>query len=284
MSKIGVSMIKLGNKIFPPVRHPFNLAAEGKMTYAEWQYEKGGDTVACYAPKYKTYDMFEDRTVLDMGCGAAGKSLYYVSQGAKRVVGVDIVQKYEREAADFAKKLGYQNRFTFVCASAFDLPFPDSSFDTIIMNDFMEHVSEPAAALKEAYRLLKPGGRIFVNFPPYYHPYGAHLTDAINTPWCQVWWSENSLIAAYHELVKGQPDEKERLSLRFSYDDKGREYISYINKMTLAKFKRVLKEADLTPEYYKEIPLRKFLTPLAKCPGIKEMFVRMGVCVIRREG
>ena len=54
--------------------------------------------------------------------------------------------------------------------------------------------------------------------------------------------------------------------------------------MTLSKFKKVLKDAELTPEYYKEIPLRKFLTPLAKCPGIKEMFVRMGVCVIRREG
>ena len=283
MSRIAVSLMKIGNKIFPPVRHPFNLAAEGKMTYAEWQFEKGADTVACYAPKYKTYDMFEDKTVLDMGCGAAGKSLYYVSQGAARVVGVDIVQRYESEAAELAKKLGYDKKFSFVCASAFDLPFPDSSFDTIIMNDFMEHVSQPVAALKEAYRLLRPNGRIFVNFPPYFHPFGAHLTDAINTPWCHMILPERSLIAAYHELVRGLPDEKERVSLRFSYDEKGREYISYINKMTLSKFRKVLKEAELTPEYYKEIPLRKFLTPLAKCPGIKEMFVRMGVCVIRRE-
>lgn len=284
MSRIGVSLIKFGNRIFKPVRHPFNLADSGEMSYAEWQYEKGMDTVACYAPKYKTYDMFENKTVLDMGCGAAGKSLYYVSQGASRVVGVDIVQRYEREAEELAKKLGYEKKFSFVCASAFDLPFPDQSFDTIIMNDFMEHVSQPADALKEAYRLLRSGGRIFVNFPPYLHPYGAHLTDAINTPWCQVLWSEKSLIAAYHDLVRGLPDEKERISLRFSYDENGREYMSYINKMTLVKFRKVLKEAGLTPEYYAEIPLRKFLTPLAKIPGVKEMFVRMGVCVIRREG
>ena len=137
MSRIGVSLIKFGNRIFKPVRHPFNLADSGEMSYAEWQYEKGMDTVACYAPKYKTYDMFEDKTVLDMGCGAAGKSLYYVSQGASRVVGVDIVQRYEREAEELAKKLGYEKKFSFVCASAFDLPFPDQSFDTIIMNDAM---------------------------------------------------------------------------------------------------------------------------------------------------
>ena len=116
MSRIGVSLIKFGNRIFKPVRHPFNLADSGEMSYAEWQYEKGMDTVACYAPKYKTYDMFEDKTVLDMGCGAAGKSLYYVSQGASRVVGVDIVQRYEREAEELAKKLGYEKKFSFVCA------------------------------------------------------------------------------------------------------------------------------------------------------------------------
>ncbi len=281
---ISVSLIKFGNKIFPPVRHPFNLAGEGEMSYAEWQFEKGGDTVACYAPKFKAYTMFENKTVLDMGCGAAGKSMYYIKQGADRVVGVDIVQRYEREAVEFARKLGYQDRFSFVCASAFDLPFPNDSFDTVIMNDFMEHVSDPAAALVEAYRLIKPGGRIFINFPPYYHPYGAHLTDAINMPWCQVFFSEKALIAAYRDLVKGLPDEEERLSLRFSYDEKGREHISYINKMTLKKFRRILKETGLAPELYKEIPLRKILTPLAKLPGLKEMFVRMGVCVIRKDG
>ena len=50
MSRIGVSLIKFGNRIFKPVRHPFNLADSGEMSYAEWQYEKGMDTVACYAP------------------------------------------------------------------------------------------------------------------------------------------------------------------------------------------------------------------------------------------
>ena len=280
---ISVLLIKSGNKIFPPVRHPFNLAGEGKMSYAEWQFEKGGDTVACYAPKFKAYTMFENKTVLDMGCGAAGKSMYYLKQGADRVVGVDIVRRYGREAVEFARKLGYEDRFSFVCASAFDLPFPNDSFDTVIMNDFMEHVSDPAAALVEAYRLIKPGGRIYINFPPYYHPYGAHLTDAINMPWCQVFFSEKALISAYRDLVKGLPDEEERLSLRFSYDEKGREHISYINKMTLKKFRRILKETGLTPELYREIPLRKIFTPLAKLPGIKEMFVRMGVCVIRKD-
>ena len=93
-----VSLIKFTNKIFPPVVHPFNLQNDGVKTYAEWQYEKGADTVQFFAGKYPSAVMFEGKRVLDMGCGAAGKSLYYASMGAAHVTGVEIVAHYEAEA------------------------------------------------------------------------------------------------------------------------------------------------------------------------------------------
>lgn len=279
---LGARMLLALNKRFKPVPHPFNMASDGKKTYAEWQFERGADTIACYAPKYKAYEMFEGKRVLDMGCGAAGKSLYYVSLGAERVVGVDVVARYEREATEFARRLGYSNRFLFLCASADNLPYPDGVFDTIIMNDFMEHVGDPEGALREAYRLLAPGGRIFINFPPYGHPWGAHLSDLIYIPWVHRFFSEKSLIAAYKELAKGLPDERERNSLRFSCDERGREHISYINKMTLAGFKKILEAAEIKPAYYAEIPLRKWMVPLARFPLTRENFVRMAVCVIEK--
>jgi len=52
--------------------------------------------------------------------------------------------------------------------------------------------------------------------------------------------------------------------------------------MTIAKFKNLLKTLDIYPQHYEEIPLRKFLTPLAKLPFTKESFVRMVVCVIEK--
>ena len=100
-----VSLIKLTNKIFPPVVHPFNLQNDGVKTYAEWQYEKGADTVQFFAGKYPASVMFEGKRVLDMGCGAAGKSLYYASMGAAHVTGVEIVAHYEAEALALAEKL-----------------------------------------------------------------------------------------------------------------------------------------------------------------------------------
>lgn len=63
-----------------------------------WQFEKGEDTIRLFLSRYALNDMFQDKRVLDLGCGAAGKSLYYASQGAKHVTGVEIVPHYQAEA------------------------------------------------------------------------------------------------------------------------------------------------------------------------------------------
>jgi len=278
-----VKAILAFNKLFKPVKHPFNMANEGEMTYAEWQFEKGADTIKCFGAKYKPYEMFENKHVLDLGCGAAGKSLYYLTLGAERVVGVDIIERYEREASDFAKKLDFSEKFLFLKASAVNLPYPDNVFDSIIMNDFMEHTAEPEQTIAEAYRIIAPGGRIYINFPPYGHPYGAHLSDLIAIPWVHKFSSEKDLIGAYKILAKDLPDEKERLNLRFSRGEDGREHIAYINKMTLKRFKKTLSLLELEPVYYIELPLRKWLAPLTKLPFLRESFVRMAVCVIEKQ-
>lgn len=278
-----VTLLKSLNKLFPTVEHPFNLQNEGKITYAQWQYQWGGKTIACFAPEFSPEDIFRGKRVLDMGCGASGKSLYYVSVGAEQVVGVDVVPHYKTEAEAFARELGYEDRFTFLLGDALNLTLPENSFDVVIMNDFMEHIYDPEAALREALRVLKPGGRIFVNFPPYFHPTGAHMSDVIGIPWVHMLFPEKTLIAAYKDLVRGLPDEQDRLSLRFSTDENGREYISYLNKMTIRKFHSIVKRMNLKLHWYREIPLRSYFSLFARIPVVKEMFVKMCACVIEKQ-
>ena len=280
---LGVKLLTAMNKLFPAVEHPFNLQNEGKMSYAAWQYAKGDKTVECFAPRFTPEDIFAGKTVPDMGCGASGKSLYYLSVGADKVVGVDIVPHYKSEAEAFARELGYEDRFTFILGDALHLPVEDNSFDVVIMNDFMEHIYDPERALLEALRTLKQGGRLYVNFPPYYHPTGIHMSDVIGIPWVHMFFREKTLIAAYKELVKGLPDEQERLSLRFSVDENGKEYISYLNKMTIRKFHRIIRKMGLKLSWYRELPLRRYFAPLAKLPLVKEMFVKMCACVIEKQ-
>ncbi len=278
MSKLLIKM----NKLFKPVVHPFNLNNDGIKTYAMWQFEKGEDTIKNYLQVSDVDTMFKDKTVLDIGCGAGGKSLYYITKGAKHVYGVDCVESYKEESAQLANQLGLSEQFTFIHADAKELPYPDESFDTVIMNDAMEHVAEPEAVLKEILRVLTKGGKLYVNFPPYNHPFGAHLSDAINIPWVHMFFSEKTLIESYKELVKDLPDGQNRISFRISEKD-GKEYFSYINKMTIKRFNKILKEMNITPNHYIEMPLRSIFKPLAKLPWFKEMFVKMVVCVIEKK-
>ncbi len=274
-------LLKL-NKSFKAPPHPFNLQNDGVMSYAMWQYTKGEETIKFYLDFCSKEELFDGKTVLDIGCGAGGKSLYYASCGAKEVIGLEILEKYRAEAEALASELSLADKFRFVCADAAALPFANGSIDTIIMNDAMEHVARPEAVLDEVMRVLAPGGRLFVNFPPINHPFGAHLSDLIYIPWVHLFFSEKTLIEAYKELCKTVPDGEERIKFRISAHEDGSEYFSYINHMSIKRFNRILREKDISPAYRAHIPLRRFLRPLAKLPLLKECFVKMVVCVLEK--
>lgn len=275
------TLLKL-NKHFSAVPHPFNIECAGGKTYGEWEFERGKTTVECYLPDFDENSMFAGKTVLDVGCGEAGKSLYYASRGALSVTGIDAVPEYKPKAEALAKSLGLDGKFTFVTGDACALPFDDGSFDTVIMSDFFEHVSSPEAAVKEAMRVLTGGGRLYINFPPYYHPYGAHMSDVINIPWVHMLFREKTLIEAYKKLVSDKPDAARRISLRIKTGENG-DYIGYINKMTLKKASGIIKRLGIKPVFKKYIPLRRLLAPAAHLPLLREMAVKMAVLVFEKE-
>lgn len=278
---MSVKTLKFFNKLFPLPKHPFNMQNDGEMTYSMWQYTKGEQTIKFYLNHSTVEEMFENKDVLDIGCGAGGKSLYYLSKGAKTVTGIDVVEKYKEESESLAKELNLEG-FKFVCGDASATEFENNSFDTIIMNDAMEHVNNPAGVLTEIHRILKPGGKLYVNFPPYNHPFGAHLSDSIGIPWVHVFFSEKTLIKGYKELVSDKPDGEARINFRISKKEDGSEYFSYINKMSIKRFNRLVCDSKFKCDYYNEVPLRNFLKPLCINRFTKEFAVKMVVAVLSK--
>lgn len=52
-----------------------------------------------------------------------------------------------------------------VLASAYEIPLPDQSVDTILLSEVLEHLEQPEDALSECFRLLMPGGKILLSTP-----------------------------------------------------------------------------------------------------------------------
>ena len=275
-------LCKSVNNLFPLPVHPFNLQNQGVKTYAEWQFEKGEETIRFYLEKSTLDEMFKDKVVLDIGCGAGGKTLYYASKGVKKIYGVDVVDRYKEESSQLAQQKDLSHLFEFILGDAANLQFEDSTFDTIIMNDAMEHVDKPLEILKECHRVLKPGGKLYVNFPPYHHPFGAHLSDVIAIPWVHLFFNDQTLINVYKDLVQAHPDAADRIEFRISKNNQGKEYFSYINKMTINRFNNIMTQTDYKVLHYREVPLRNTMKPLTKVPVLKEGFVKMVVGILQK--
>lgn len=280
---IAAEICKAVNSIIPKPIHPFNLAASGNSSYSEWQFERGHLALQHFKRAVSEKEMFENKTVLDIGCGAGGKTLYYSTFNPRHIYGIDIGDNLIREATELAVKKGFQDKVIFQAESADKLSFEADFFDSIIMNDAVEHFDDPEAVFLECHRVLKPGGRIYANFPPYYHPYGAHLSDVIGIPWVHAFFSEKTLIRVYKDLIQELPDARMRTEYRIGVTDEGEEYFCYINKMTIQRFEGIKKRQPFKTAYYEHVPLRNFLRPLSKIPFLKEVFVKMVVFIFEKQ-
>lgn len=101
-------------------------------------------------------------SVLDAACGVGyGSRAVLGSGGVTRYTGVDVSE----EAIEIARREFADERAEFVAADLRRLPFADGSFDAVITLETLEHLENPAEAVAEFRRVLRPGGRLMGSVP-----------------------------------------------------------------------------------------------------------------------
>lgn len=121
-------------------------------------------------------DDFIKKTVLDIGCGFGWFELFAIGIGVKKIIGTELSLSDLKTA-----KLNIKSsKAFFKMGSALDIPFPKSSFDTVVLWEVIEHLPKftESVMLEEVHRVLKPGGKLYLSTP-----YASWISKFLDPAW-----------------------------------------------------------------------------------------------------
>jgi len=139
--------------------------APAKMFFYEQFADQFDSVVNMYDTNKRLQVVYEElltenlkgKKVLDAGCGTGWFSRAAVERGAT-VTSMDI-------GPGLLKQVAKKCKSTRVVGSIMEMPFKAKTFDVVVTSEVIEHVPQPFEALKECYRVLKPGGTLVLTTP-----------------------------------------------------------------------------------------------------------------------
>lgn len=156
----------------------------------DWWYRGLRNILLSYLKKFSTD---EKGKVLDVGCGT-GFLMKMLSEKLE-VYGIDP----SSEAIKLAQSKGLKSA---IQASIEKIPFPDNYFGVVFCVDVLEHVKNDVKALKEMYRVLKPGGIAILNTPAYEFLWSQHDNSANHYRRYSCESLENKIKATHFKVLK----------------------------------------------------------------------------------
>jgi len=234
------------------------------------------------------------RDVLEFGCGEGFLASAIAASGARSVLGLDMNPKAIADATQRVAQGASEVQPTFrVARDPSRIDADDASFDLICSFDVMEHVSEYRAIIREWHRVLRTGGRAWIVWQPYRHPYGHHLTEWAPLPWGHLILGQRRMLRIAERIIDEpafrppyydvEPDGSRRNRFR-GQDSFG----NYLNDLTTGEFERIVRETGL-------LILRRQITPvlargragavtrlLVQVPWLKELFIAQAAYELER--
>jgi glycosyltransferase involved in cell wall biosynthesis/SAM-dependent methyltransferase len=151
---------------------PSTLSAEDRATLdrllqneADMAFRRRAVTLLDYL------DLQDGDTVLDCGCGMGVYMMMMSRLRHLNLFGVD----GDIARLEWAEREGVRADLSSVDIQR--LPFADNSFDKVLMSEVLEHIPEDRVAMREVFRVLKPGGTLALSVPHANYPF---LWDPVN--------------------------------------------------------------------------------------------------------
>ncbi|MDI6873813.1 MAG: methyltransferase domain-containing protein [Actinomycetota bacterium] len=159
--------------LLPPDVHPL-VVSEREHYTEKVDYYLRMHATWCESPFYRHYHarFLDDlrrlppgSLILEAGCGLGNDGLELLHSGY-RLVETDVSPGQLAEACRLHRREGFGDRSLHLLADASRLPFADASFDGMLMVASLHHLPDPGKALREARRVIRPGGPLVLGTEP----------------------------------------------------------------------------------------------------------------------
>ena len=191
--------------------------------------------------------------VVDFGCGDGNETVEMIRCGAALVTGVEMPDVLVKTRKTL-EEAGVMDRCRLTSNAE------GSEADMVVSLDSFEHFADPEGILKLILQILRPGGTLHISFGwMWYHPTGSHLIEL--PPWSHVLFSEKAVLG-WRALMRNDG--------AMTYEAVG------LNRMTIARFERMIKASPFEMVSLKLVPIRaarmfhnrltrEFLTSTVRC-------------------
>jgi len=216
---------------------------------------------------------FENKSILDFGCGHGSLCVDIAQSGANLVTGIDLNKKLIKFAREnlsanynsLSKKIKFEEKD--LLKDNFD-----KKFDIIVTKDTFEHSLNLPDILNKFYDLLNDGGRAYIGFGPLYNSYnGDHGRTQLKLPWLHIILSEKTIINRYNKKNSNKINRIEDLGLsKYSFKD----------------YKQMFSESKFDIDYFitnqSDHPIGKAFNILSKINFLEEYFTFNIYCILKK--
>ncbi|MDB5110813.1 MAG: methyltransferase [Mucilaginibacter sp.] len=160
--KPGIEVKETGNYLECSIAHPSEAIKANAHYFGNFEWAEEYLIYCHRSNSFKTrwtaaLGDWTDKIVVDIGCGPG--NIFATLKGKPKIlIGIDVAPK----SLEIAAEVGY----TAVLADATNLPFISGFADVVTLNAALHHCEDMDAVLREAARLVKPGGLIVTDHDP----------------------------------------------------------------------------------------------------------------------
>ena len=202
------------------------------------------------------------KTVLDYGCGPGWQAVAMSRAGAAHVHGMDINEGWLAHGRDLARSAG-------VTGVSFGREPDAGKYDAVISLCSMEHFPDPEGEMLRMASFTR--GELIITFSEcWFSPHGTHLNGTTHLPWLNLMFSERTIMNVRNLYSDGSDGARTFAEIRGG-----------LNKMTVARFERIVSSVPGFRVHYLSLRGVKGLPAVTRIPVVRELMTSALTCILR---